>query len=67
LIDEYDAITNEFLDPLNVLSYQQLRDKKSLLKAIFGVIKRHCSEEISQVFMTGKLPSSMNAKWLHMP
>ncbi|CAG8649087.1 7688_t:CDS:2, partial [Paraglomus brasilianum] len=60
LIDEYDAITNEFLDPADILSYQQLRDKQSLMKAVFGTIKDHCSKEISRVFITGVSPLSMN-------
>ncbi|RUS16035.1 hypothetical protein BC937DRAFT_91677 [Endogone sp. FLAS-F59071] len=55
LIDEYDAITNEYLDPADTVSYQQLRDKQNVLKAIFGSVKDHCSKEIERV-----LPLAMN-------
>ncbi|KAF9085347.1 hypothetical protein BGX27_003489, partial [Mortierella sp. AM989] len=61
LVDEYDAIINEYLDPTDAQSYQQVRDKQSQLKALFGVIKRYRNEGvISRVFITGVSPLSMN-------
>ncbi|KAF9081796.1 hypothetical protein BGX27_004761, partial [Mortierella sp. AM989] len=52
LLDEYDYITNEFLDPTDAQSYGLVRQKQGLLKAILGVVKDSCSKEIARVFIT---------------
>ncbi|KAF9104299.1 hypothetical protein BGX27_010150 [Mortierella sp. AM989] len=60
LIDKYDAIANEFLDPADALSYKSYREKNGLFKAIFRAAKDYVSKEISRVFITGVTPLSMN-------
>ncbi|KAF8971988.1 hypothetical protein BGZ46_010181 [Entomortierella lignicola] len=60
LIDEYDAMSNEFLDPMDAQSYELVRKKQGLLKGILGTVKDSCSKEIWRVFITDVSPLAVN-------
>ncbi|KAF9403930.1 hypothetical protein BGZ76_007168, partial [Entomortierella beljakovae] len=53
LVDEYDSIMNEYLDATDAQSYEQVRDKLSLLKTLFEMIKSYREDGvISRMFVT---------------
>ncbi|KAF9343265.1 hypothetical protein BGX34_007009, partial [Mortierella sp. NVP85] len=61
LADEYDAFSNEFLDPNDPRPWEQLRTSpSSLLKGFWGSVKSKLgARQIAKCFITGVSPLSM--------
>ncbi|GJJ77513.1 hypothetical protein EMPS_09872 [Entomortierella parvispora] len=61
LADEYDAISNEYLDPNDPKPWERLRSNaNSLLKAFWGTVKSKLEDKcIVKCFITGVSPLSM--------
>jgi hypothetical protein len=61
LADEYDAFSNEYLNPDDKRPWEQLRsDPNSLLKGFWGTVKSNLeSQSIAKCFITGVSPLSM--------
>eukprot|EP01012_Entosiphon_sulcatum_P019604 TRINITY_DN24517_c0_g1_i1.p1 TRINITY_DN24517_c0_g1~~TRINITY_DN24517_c0_g1_i1.p1 ORF type:complete len:781 (+),score=139.68 TRINITY_DN24517_c0_g1_i1:278-2620(+) len=59
LVDEYDAISNEFVSEQTKDVYLSLGEQTSLLKAIFAKVKEHISGAIQFAFATGVAPLAL--------
>jgi len=63
LVDEYDAFTNNYLEPPNIVEPQTTWDRTavgSTFKSFWAMVKSLSSEGIQRVFITGISPLSLS-------